>query len=145
MLAASLVEAKGCDLFIAAAAVADYRPAQISTQKMKKGDGEYLTLELVKNPDIVASIAALADKPFTVGFAAESENLLTYARAKLERKGLDLVIANNIATPGIGFNSDDNAVTLVDVAGSQELSQRSKSQLARELVKILADAMAKNN
>jgi phosphopantothenoylcysteine decarboxylase/phosphopantothenate--cysteine ligase len=87
----------------------------------------------------------LADKPFTVGFAAESENLLTYARAKLERKGLDLVIANNIATPGIGFNSDDNAVTLVDVAGSQELSQRSKSQLARELVKILADAMAKNN
>jgi phosphopantothenoylcysteine decarboxylase/phosphopantothenate--cysteine ligase len=145
MLTASLAEANGCNLFIAAAAVADYRPAQVSAQKMKKGDSEKLRLELVKNPDIVATIAALTDKPFTVGFAAESENLLAYARTKLERKGLDLVIANNIAAPGIGFNSDDNAVTLVDSAGSRELNQRSKTQLARELVRILADTMAKNN
>jgi phosphopantothenoylcysteine decarboxylase/phosphopantothenate--cysteine ligase len=141
MLAASLVEAKGCDLFIAAAAVADYRPAQVSSQKIKKGDSNSLTLELVKNPDIVASIAALTDKPYTVGFAAESENLVDYARAKLTRKNLDLVIANNIATPGIGFNSDENAVTLVDHRGARELSQRSKHQLARELIALLADAI----
>ena len=143
MLTACLDQADGCDLFIAAAAVADYRPAQIAAQKMKKGDSNSLTLELVKNPDIVASIAALTDKPYTVGFAAESENLLDYARAKLVRKNLDLVIANNIATPGIGFNSDENAVTLVDSTGARELSQRSKHQLARELIALMADAIRK--
>lgn len=138
MLAASLQEAKGCDLFIAAAAVADYRPAQIAAQKMKKGEGDSLTLTLVKNPDIVASIAALASKPFTIGFAAESENLLEYARAKLARKNLDLVIANNISDNSIGFNSDDNAVTLVEKNSTTEISQRSKHQLARELIALFA-------
>ena len=138
MLAASLQEAKGCDLFIAAAAVADYRPAQIAAQKMKKGEGDSLTLTLVKNPDIVASIAALPSKPFTIGFAAESENLLEYARAKLARKNLDLVIANNISDNSIGFNSDDNAVTLVEKNSATEISQRSKHQLARELIALFA-------
>ncbi len=138
MHAASLQAAMGCDLFIAAAAVADYRPEQIAPQKMKKGAGDTLTLTLVKNPDIVASVAALDPKPFTVGFAAESENLLAYARAKLERKNLDLVIANNISDSGIGFNSDDNAVTLVDQHTATELSQRSKHQLARELIALFA-------
>lgn len=138
MLAASLQEAKACDLFIAAAAVADYRPAQIAAQKIKKGEGDSLTLTLVKNPDIVASIAALASKPFTIGFAAESENLLAYARAKLVRKNLDLVIANNISDNSIGFNSDDNAVTLVEKNSATEISQRSKHQLARELIALFA-------
>ena len=138
MLAASLAQAPGCDLFIAAAAVADYRPAQVAAHKIKKGAGDQLTLELVKNPDIVARIASLAERPYTVGFAAESEHLLDYARRKLANKKLDLVIANNIAQAGIGFNSDDNAVTLVDAAGEQALSQRSKSQLARELIALLA-------
>ncbi|HSC67143.1 MAG TPA: bifunctional phosphopantothenoylcysteine decarboxylase/phosphopantothenate--cysteine ligase CoaBC [Cellvibrio sp.] len=135
---ASLSEAAGCDLFIAAAAVADYRPAAVAAQKLKKGDAETLTLTLVKNPDIVASVAALATKPFTVGFAAESEKLLEYARAKLLRKNLDLVIANNISDARIGFNSDDNAVTLVDKDSATEISQRSKQQLARELIARLA-------
>ena len=138
MLAASLAQAPGCDLFIAAAAVADYRPTQVAAHKIKKGAGDQLTLELVKNPDIVARIASLAERPYTVGFAAESEHLLDYARRKLANKKLDLVIANNIAQAGIGFNSDDNAVTLVDAAGEQALSQRSKSQLARELIALLA-------
>lgn len=135
---ASLQEAQGCDLFIAAAAVADYRPAQIATQKMKKDANDTLSLILVKNPDIVATIAALEPKPFTVGFAAESENLLEYARAKLVRKNLDLVIANNISDRNIGFNSDDNAVTLVEETRAIEISQRSKHQLARELIALLA-------
>lgn len=138
MYDASMAAAKGCNLFIAAAAVADYRPEQIATQKLKKGAADSIALTLVKNPDIVANIAALQDKPFTVGFAAESEKLLEYGRAKLERKNLDLVIANNISDSQIGFNSDDNAVTLIDKDSTQELSQRSKHQLARELIALLA-------
>ncbi len=138
MYEACMAAAEGCDMFIAAAAVADYRPAQQASQKLKKGAEESITLTLVKNPDIVASIAALPQRPFTVGFAAESENLLDYARAKLERKNLDLVIANNISDSQIGFNSDDNAVTLIDRHGSCELSLRSKTQLARELIALLA-------
>jgi len=139
MLAASLQEAQGCDLFIAAAAVADYRPAQIAAHKIKKiAEAETMLLELVKNPDIVATIAALEQKPFVVGFAAESENLIAYAQQKLTRKNLDLMIANNIAATGIGFNSDDNAVTVIDQTQRQELTQRSKQQLARDLIAIIA-------
>lgn len=141
MFDASMDAAAGCDLFIAAAAVADYRAQQVAPQKMKKGEADSLCLTLVKNPDIVASIAALANKPFTVGFAAESENLLDYARAKLQRKNLDLVIANNIGDSRIGFNSDDNAVTLVEKNASYDISQRSKQQLARELIALLADKL----
>ncbi len=138
MHAASLHEANECDLFIAAAAVADYRPIQIAAQKMKKGENDTLTLTLVKNPDIVASIAALELKPFTVGFAAESENLLEYARAKLQRKNVDIIVANNISDSNIGFNSDDNAVTLVDQNSATEISLCSKHQLARKLIAFFA-------
>ena len=122
----------------AAPAVADYRPEQVATQKIKKGTDDTLTLTLVKNPDIVASVAALVPKPYTVGFAAESENLLEYARVKLARKNLDLVVANNISDSSIGFNSDDNAVTLVDRNNVTDISQRSKQQLARELIALFA-------
>ena len=141
MLAASLQHAAGCDLFIAAAAVADYRPVQAAAQKIKKTGDETVTLELVKNQDIVASITALDQKPFTVGFAAESENLIAYAQQKLQRKNLDLVVANNISVAGIGFNSDDNAVTLIDKMQQQEITQRSKQQLARELIAVFAKKM----
>ncbi|HWV15272.1 MAG TPA: bifunctional phosphopantothenoylcysteine decarboxylase/phosphopantothenate--cysteine ligase CoaBC [Cellvibrio sp.] len=138
MLQASLAQVEGCDLFIAAAAVADYRPAQIAAQKMKKTESDSLSITLLKNPDIVATIAALPNRPFTVGFAAESENLVEYARQKLQRKNLDLIIANDISLAGIGFNSDDNAVTLIDRQATLELSQRSKQQLAYELIRIMA-------
>lgn len=138
MHSASLAAAQGCNLFIAAAAVADYRPTQIAAHKIKKGESDTLTLSLVKNPDIVASIAALNPKPFTIGFAAESENLLEHARSKLQRKNLDLVVANNISDSSIGFNSDENAVTLVEKNTAIEISQRSKQQLARELIALFA-------
>jgi phosphopantothenoylcysteine decarboxylase/phosphopantothenate--cysteine ligase len=138
MFDASMAAADSCDVFIAAAAVADYRPAQVAPQKLKKGADESITLPLVKNPDIVASVAALPKRPFTVGFAAESENLLDYGRAKLVHKKLDLVIANNISDSRIGFNSDDNAVTVIDEHSNHELSQRSKQQLARELIALIA-------
>ena len=143
MLTASLQHAPGCDVFIAAAAVADYRPAQIAVHKIKKNaDAESMLLELVKNPDIVATIAALEKKPFTVGFAAESENLIAYAQGKLTRKNLDLVIANNIADAGIGFNADENAVTVIDKEYQQVLTQRSKQQLARDLIALIAQKIA---
>lgn len=138
MFDASISAADGCDVFIAAAAVADYRPAEVAPQKLKKGADDSITLTLVKNPDIVASVAALSARPFTVGFAAESENLVEYGRTKLVRKNLDLVIANNISDSQIGFNSDDNAVTLIDKDSTRELSQRSKQQLARELIALIA-------
>ena len=141
MLDESLKAAEDCDLFIAAAAVADYRPAQQAPQKIKKGTSDTMTLELVKNPDIVASVASLNPKPFVVGFAAESENLLEHARAKLTRKNVDLIVANNISDSRIGFNSDDNAVTLVDANSTTEISQRSKQQLARELIAHFAQTI----
>jgi phosphopantothenoylcysteine decarboxylase/phosphopantothenate--cysteine ligase len=142
MLAASLAQVNGCDIFIAAAAVADYRPAHIATQKIKKTAGDSITLELVKNPDIVAQIAALDAKPFTVGFAAESENLLVHAQQKLTRKNLDLIIANDISVQGIGFNADENAVVVIDKTQQQELTQRSKQQLARELIALIAQKIS---
>lgn len=141
MLEASMAQAFGCDLFIAAAAVADYRPAQVVEQKIKKSCDDTMMLELVKNPDIVATVASLQNKPFTVGFAAESENLIAYAQQKLTRKNLDMVIANNISVVGIGFNADDNAVTLIDKTQQLEIGQRSKQQLARELISVLANKL----
>lgn len=141
MLAAAQQYAQDADVFIGAAAVADYRPQAIATQKIKKTNDDNLTLTLVKNPDIIATIAQMPNRPLMVGFAAESENLVEYARAKLIRKNLDLVVANNISEAGIGFNSDDNAVTLVDHQGETALNTQSKRVLARELVARIANRL----
>jgi phosphopantothenoylcysteine decarboxylase / phosphopantothenate---cysteine ligase len=135
---ACLTEASSCDIFIAAAAVADYRPEQIAPQKIKKANNGSLTLQLIKNPDIVASMAQLNNKPFTVGFAAESEHLIEYARKKLLEKNLDLIIANNISDASIGFNSDENEVAVIAKETTIEISRRSKQQLARELIDIIS-------
>ncbi|KDE38866.1 MAG: bifunctional phosphopantothenoylcysteine decarboxylase/phosphopantothenate--cysteine ligase CoaBC [Nitrincola lacisaponensis] len=139
MLAASLDGLAECDLFIGAAAVADYRPVAIAEHKIKKGHEEIMELRLVKNPDIIATVAAQPQHPFTVGFAAETRDLLHYARDKLLRKQLDLVIANDVSAPGIGFNSNDNQVTLVSATTDQTLPQTSKRLLARQLIEHLAD------
>lgn len=141
MLTAAQQYAQDADVFIGAAAVADYRPQAIATQKIKKTNDDNLTLTLVKNPDIIATIAQMPNRPLMVGFAAESENLVEYARAKLIRKNLDLVVANNISEAGIGFNSDDNAVTLVDHQGETALNTQSKRVLARELVARIANRL----
>ncbi|NVK43747.1 MAG: bifunctional phosphopantothenoylcysteine decarboxylase/phosphopantothenate--cysteine ligase CoaBC [Oceanospirillaceae bacterium] len=139
MLAASLDGIDGCDIFIAAAAVADYRPTAVAEHKIKKGAEEIMELHLVKNPDIVATVAARPDKPFTVGFAAETRDLVDYARGKLERKHLDLVVANDVSQPGIGFNSNENAVTLVSRDDDLTLPQTSKRQLASQLIRHIAE------
>lgn len=136
----SLHHAVGCQLFIAAAAVADYRPAVLAEQKIKKGDDDEMVIRLIKNPDIVAAVAALPrqQRPYTVGFAAESECLLQHARRKRERKHLDAIVANDIAAAGIGFNSDDNAVTVIDKNSELTLDKQSKSGLARQLIALFA-------
>ena len=125
------------DIFIGVAAVADYRPKLTAPQKIKK-DAEYLTLGLERNPDIVASVAEIADGPFTVGFAAETEALRQHARDKLERKGVDLIAANRVDKKESGFDADENALTLIDRSGITELEQQAKTRLARELIQHIA-------
>ncbi|MFT6916799.1 MAG: phosphopantothenoylcysteine decarboxylase/phosphopantothenate--cysteine ligase [Motiliproteus sp.] len=137
MLEAALAQMGQCEIFIAAAAVADYRPAAIAEQKIKKNN-DAMTLSLVKNPDIVATVASHPQRPYTVGFAAETEKLLEHARGKLARKKLDMIIANDVAQQGIGFNSDDNAVTVVTHSSEQHLQLASKTQLARQLIALIA-------
>jgi phosphopantothenoylcysteine decarboxylase/phosphopantothenate--cysteine ligase len=128
---------KKCDIFIGTAAVADYRPAHATAQKIKKKD-ERLSLELVRNPDILAAVGALPDKPFVVGFAAETDNLEANARAKLEAKQLDLVAANWVG-PGQGFESDENALLLLWQGGRREIERDSKDRVARKLVACIAE------
>lgn len=140
MLDAALNNLDGCDIFIASAAVADYRPAAVAEHKMKKGKEEIMELHLVKNPDIVATVAAQQNKPFTVGFAAETRDVINYAQGKLIRKNLDLIIANDVSQPDIGFNSDQNAVTVIGRHRVEPLPQASKRQLAAQLIAQIAAA-----
>lgn len=137
MLAAAQLASQTADIFIATAAVADYRPEAVASQKIKKSS-EMLTLELVRNPDIVATIAAQEKKPFVVGFAAETEKVLEHAREKLLRKHLDMIASNDVARSDIGFQSDDNALTIIWGEGSQVLEKAAKSVIARQLVAIIA-------
>lgn len=142
MLDASLTASAGADLFIAAAAVADYRPVHTADHKLKKQSGSrHFTLELEENADIVATVAQQQPHPFMVGFAAETRDLEHYARTKLVKKKLDLVIANNVAEPGIGFNSDDNEVLLVSENECIPLFKMTKAGLARHIVAQLAELM----
>ncbi len=138
MLAAVLPEATLHEIFVATAAVADWRPAQAAGQKIKKdGSGQAPTLAFVENPDILATVAKLppGDRPFCVGFAAESHDIVRHARDKLARKGVPLIVANNGPAT---FGRDDNALVLVDAAGERELPPGDKLSLARALVAEIA-------
>lgn len=125
------------DIFIAAAAVADYRPTEVQSQKIKKSR-ETSSIELVRCPDILASIAALEEPPFTVGFAAETERVEDYARSKLENKKLNMIVANRVGND-CGFDRDDNAATVLWRSGKQDFSTAAKSELARDLVKLIVE------
>ena len=138
MLNAVMPRAAEADIFIATAAVADYRPAQQADNKIKK-QNESLNIALERTEDILATVAGTYKDVFTVGFAAETDKLLEYARGKLERKQLDMVAANWVNQPGTGFDADQNALTLVTTDGEEELPVQSKAQLATELMdKVLA-------
>ncbi|MCB1666831.1 MAG: bifunctional phosphopantothenoylcysteine decarboxylase/phosphopantothenate--cysteine ligase CoaBC [Porticoccaceae bacterium] len=140
MFEAAVNEARNCDLFIASAAVADYRPATVSRSKIKKS-ADTMTIELIRNPDIVSAVAALPERPFTVGFAAETSDVENYARSKLERKNLDLVIANDVSDKTIGFNSDDNEVLVIENSGAEAIPKINKAILARQLIARIAETL----
>ena len=137
MHAAVLARAADCDIFIAAAAVADYRPPAAAAHKLKKQSAA-LRLELQRTEDILAAVAARRPAPFTVGFAAETERLAEHARSKRMAKSLDMIAANWVNIPGQGFEADDNALHLFWEGGDCELPRASKEQLARALVAHIA-------
>jgi phosphopantothenoylcysteine decarboxylase/phosphopantothenate--cysteine ligase len=137
MFAAAHEAINDTDIFVAAAAVADYRPADVAVQKIKKND-EAMTLELTRCPDILASVAALGAAPFTVGFAAETENVIEYARGKLEKKKLDMIVANRVGRD-CGFDRDDNAATVLWRGGEKSYPTSSKADLARQLIELAAE------
>jgi phosphopantothenoylcysteine decarboxylase/phosphopantothenate--cysteine ligase len=125
-----------CSIFIGVAAVADYRPSLAAEQKIKK-KSDSLTIELVKNPDILAEVAALENAPFTVGFAAETENVEVYAESKREAKGVDMIAANQVGMEKGGFESDLNALTLLWEGGKETLPMMDKIQLAKSLADLI--------
>ncbi|CAI8153695.1 MAG: Coenzyme A biosynthesis bifunctional protein CoaBC [Pseudidiomarina mangrovi] len=146
MLAAVEQHIDAADIFIGCAAVADYRPRQVGADKIKK-QHDQMHIELVKNPDILATVAARKNAPFTIGFAAETQQLEHYATGKLQAKKLALIAANNVSDSSIGFNSDDNAMQLFwhDPAGQiqqRTLEKASKSAIAIAILQHAAGLMA---
>jgi len=138
LLNEALVYAPQSDAFIGCAAVADYRAGEVATQKMKKQSDE-LTLTLVKNPDVIAAVANIEkNRPYTVGFAAETQNVESYAKGKLVNKNLDMICANDVSQSGLGFNSDQNALTLYWQNKQLELPVSSKSAIALKVIEQLA-------
>ncbi|KTF10734.1 bifunctional phosphopantothenoylcysteine decarboxylase/phosphopantothenate--cysteine ligase CoaBC [Pseudoalteromonas sp. 10-33] len=138
LLNEALIYAPQSDAFIGCAAVADYRAAEVATQKMKK-QGDELTLTLVKNPDVIAAVANIKhNRPYTVGFAAETQNVESYAKGKLVNKNLDMICANDVSLSGLGFNSDQNALTLYWQNEQLELAVNSKTEIALKVIEQLA-------
>lgn len=136
--AASLIEKESPDAFIGVAAVADWRPAEYSDSKMKKGNEDSMSVNFVKNPDVIATVAGSGKVPVCVGFAAETDNLTEYAKRKLEKKGLDLVVANDAGVIG----SDNNDAYFVTADGVEALGVMTKRELAGKITERVAELLA---
>jgi len=144
MQAAVLAEFDTVDIVIKAAAVADYRPELVAEQKIKK-TGDTLTINLVKNPDILLELGHRKKQQILVGFAAETEDLITHAQEKLTKKNLDMIVANDITLPGAGFNIDTNIVKIIHKNGNvEELPQLSKQQVAEILIDKISKMLKKS-
>jgi phosphopantothenoylcysteine decarboxylase/phosphopantothenate--cysteine ligase len=139
MHAAVLAQAGQADVYIGAAAVADYTPRQVATGKISKDAGT-LELALERTADILVDLRAGSPRPFLVGFAAQTDDVEAYARAKLERKGLDLIAANRVG-PGLGFDADDNALLLLGAGLRLDLGRADKASLARRLLEVVAQRL----
>ena len=137
MHAAVMADIENQDIFIGVAAVADYRPIDQTDQKIKK-DADEMTIKMIKNPDILADVAAHKNKPFCVGFAAETDNVVEYARSKLEKKKLDMIAANHVGGTETGFGTPDNAITLITDTDTVDLPRAHKQALARSLITQIA-------
>jgi phosphopantothenoylcysteine decarboxylase/phosphopantothenate--cysteine ligase len=140
MMNAVQAEIADTDIFIAAAAVSDYRMREIAAHKIKKTSDE-LSLQLSRTPDILATVAAGSPRPFVVGFAAETQNVERNALAKLEGKKLDMIAANQVGE-GLAFDCDDNALTVYWAGGKRELERAPKCQLAGSLIDVIAERFA---
>ena len=140
---AVMAEIDDADIFVGSAAVADYRPVDVAEQKIKKSQDD-MTLHLVKNTDILSEVSHRDNRPFTVGFAAESEKIIEHAQSKLERKKLDLIIANDISRSDIGFNQDDNELILLSSSGQETLPKDTKRILAKTIVARIAKLSAES-
>jgi len=136
MLAGVLREVEGCDIFISTAAIADYRPAQPANQKIKK-TSDTLDLSMERTVDVIATVAARAHRPFVVGFAAETEAVEQHARAKLLKKNLDMIAANEVGHDK-AFDCEENQLVVLSRNGRHELGKASKLALARELIALIA-------
>jgi phosphopantothenoylcysteine decarboxylase/phosphopantothenate--cysteine ligase len=144
MAAAVLGAVPGHDIYIGAAAVADYAPLEVAGHKIKK-HRETFHLALARTLDILQAVAALPQPPFTVGFAAETDNLEAYARQKLESKRLDMVAANRVGQPQGGFDSDDNALSVFWRGGGARLPMAAKSRIAAQLIELIAERYRAKN
>ena len=139
----AVMAALPCDAYIGAAAVADFTPRAIAASKLKKQPGQdTLLLELVKTRDVLAEVAAHARRPrLVVGFAAETDDVACYARDKLQRKRLDMICANRVGLAGSGFESDDNALLVIDAHGERALGPAPKAELAAVLLDIIGERL----
>ncbi|WP_455199775.1 bifunctional phosphopantothenoylcysteine decarboxylase/phosphopantothenate--cysteine ligase CoaBC [Kaarinaea lacus] len=140
MHVAVMEHATDCDVFIAAAAVSDYRAQELAQQKIKKSQ-QNLNLQLVRNPDILSDVAMQYPTVFTVGFAAETQDIQQYAIQKLNQKSLNMIVANDISRRDIGFDSEDNEVAVYWQGGEQTFEKASKSQIARQLIQLIAQQL----
>jgi phosphopantothenoylcysteine decarboxylase/phosphopantothenate--cysteine ligase len=133
------------DVFIGVAAVADYRPANAEAQKIKRHlqADQDVGLSLVENPDIIASVVAAGQAKIVVGFAAETHDTLQHARDKRVRKGLDAIVVNDVSDQSIGFNSTDNAVTLIHEGGEINFGKQPKTAIGEQLIKQLIELFGK--
>jgi phosphopantothenoylcysteine decarboxylase/phosphopantothenate--cysteine ligase len=138
MHSSAMTACADADIFIAAAAVADYRPVSVAEQKIKK-QADSMELKLEKNVDIVSAVADNFNDLFVVGFAAETQDIEAHARDKLSRKKLDAIVANDVSRADVGFNSDNNEAWWITANNSQAFSKRSKTQLARDIIGAISE------
>ena len=130
---------KGMDVYIGTAAVSDYSPAHINESKLKKdGSNAAMTLELKENQDILKSVSELNDRPYVVGFAAETEDLIENAEKKLKNKKLDLIVANDVSDKEIGFDSDQNEVTLITHKGKELIQRQNKKKISKKIIDFIS-------
>lgn len=145
MLQQCLAYVERADVFIGAAAVADFRVDAVAEHKIKKSsEATSWALNLVQNPDVLATVAGSKTGLFSVGFAAETENVIDNARLKLAKKQVNMIVANNVAQQGIGFNSDDNEVTVVTANGQHVIAKQSKEKIAKQLISLIAEQLHNN-
>jgi phosphopantothenoylcysteine decarboxylase/phosphopantothenate--cysteine ligase len=137
---------KGKDVYIGTAAVSDYSPAEVKNSKIKKdGSRSPLNLKLKENQDILKSVSGLEERPYVVGFAAETDDLIENAENKLKNKGLDLIVANDVSNEEIGFDSDENEVTLITKTDQQLIPRQSKKKISKKIVEFISRRINEQN